>query len=112
MQTMSEIPFVNPGPTRAEIDAMRGPAVIEFGTAWCGHCRAAEPAIEAAFAGRVGIALLRVEDGPGRKLGRSFAVKLWPTLIFLSDGREVARLVRPVEAAPIATALSGLQAAR
>ena len=29
-------------------------------------------------------------------LGRSFRVKLWPTLVFLRDGEEVARLVRPV----------------
>ena len=112
MQTMSETPFMNPGPARAEVDAMAGAAVLEFGTAWCGHCRAAEPAIQEAFAGRDGISLLRIEDGSGRKLGRSFGVKLWPTLIFLNDGQEVARLVRPTEAAPIARALAGLEAAR
>jgi hypothetical protein len=28
-------------------------------------------------------------------LGRSFKIKLWPTLIFLQDGRELARAVRP-----------------
>ena len=38
---------------------------------------------------------VKVEDGPGLPLGRSFKVKLWPTLVFLHDGREVARLVRP-----------------
>ena len=31
----------------------------------------------------------------GRRLGRSYKVKLWPTLIFLKDGVEAARLVRP-----------------
>jgi len=36
-----------------------------------------------------------VEDGPGRPLGRSFRVKLWPTLVFLKDGRELARVTRP-----------------
>jgi len=40
-----------------------------------------------------------VEDGPGRPLGRSYRVKLWPTLVFLQDGREVSRLVRPAGAA-------------
>jgi thioredoxin 1 len=34
---------------------------------------------------------VKVEDGSGRRLGRSFGVKLWPTLVFLRDGREVAR---------------------
>jgi thioredoxin 1 len=51
---------------------------------------------------------LRVEDGPGRALGRSFGVKLWPTLVFLRDGREVDRLVRPTEAAQVAAALKAL----
>ena len=41
---------------------------------------------------------IRVEDGPGKPLGRSFRVKLWPTLVFLRDGRVVMQLVRPREA--------------
>ncbi len=51
---------------------------------------------------------IKVEDGPGRRLGRSFSVKLWPTLIFLRDGREVERLVRPTQAAEVAAALHRL----
>jgi thioredoxin 1 len=42
----------------------------------------------------------------GRPLGRAFGVRLWPTLVFLSDGTEVARLVRPSEARAIADALA------
>ena len=38
---------------------------------------------------------MKVEAGPGRRLGRSFGVKLWPTLVFMKDGQEVHRLVRP-----------------
>jgi len=38
---------------------------------------------------------IKVEDASGKRLGRSFNVKLWPTLVFLADGREVARVVRP-----------------
>jgi thioredoxin 1 len=48
---------------------------------------------------------LKVEDGPGKRLGRQFGVKLWPTLIFLRDGQEVCRLVRPARAAEVAQAL-------
>jgi len=48
---------------------------------------------------------LKVEDGPGRPLGRSFRVKLWPTLIFISHGREVARVVRPESVGEISSAL-------
>jgi thioredoxin 1 len=82
-------------PSRAEVDALAGPAVVEFGTPWCGYCRAAQPVIGAALASNPQIRHLKVEDGSGLPLGRSFGVKLWPTFVFLRDGKEVTRLVRP-----------------
>jgi thioredoxin 1 len=39
----------------------------------------------------------RIEDGPGRALGRSFKVKLWPTLVLMYQGQELARMVRPTQ---------------
>jgi thioredoxin 1 len=36
-----------------------------------------------------------VEDGKGRPLGRSFRVKLWPTLVFMRDGQVVKQVARP-----------------
>ena len=100
-------PFVPETLTRADVDAARGPLVLEFGTNWCGWCRGAQPHIKAAFeqAG-AGVPHVKVEDGSGRRLGRSFGVKLWPTLVFLKDGAEVARLVRPQSAAEVADALA------
>jgi thioredoxin 1 len=80
--------------------------VLEFGANWCGICRAAEPLITAALAGRPGLSHLKVEDGPGRPLGRSFRVKLWPTLVFLRDGQEVGRVVRPSGAEELHKALA------
>ena len=93
-------------PDRAEIDALTGPAVVEFGTNWCGICKAAQPNIAEAFAKYPHIRRIKVEDGSGRPLGRSFGVKLWPTLVFMRDGREVAKLVRPEDSASIAAALA------
>ncbi|MEO7152923.1 MAG: thioredoxin family protein [Burkholderiaceae bacterium] len=101
-------PFDNPEPSRASIDASAGRVMLEFGTGWCGHCRAAQPAIEAALAAHPGVRHLRVEDGPGRALGRSFRVKLWPTLVFLRDGQEVVRLVRPGTTQAIGEAIASL----
>ncbi len=98
--------FVEEAPTREEVDAIRGAVVIEFGAPWCGHCKATLPHVQAAFAGYPQVPHLRIEDGPGRRLGRSFGVKLWPTLVFLRDGVEVARLVRPLATEPIAGALA------
>jgi thioredoxin 1 len=98
--------FTDPEPQRAQIDALTGPAVVEFGTAWCGFCRGAQPLIAAAFAGHAGVRHIKVEDGSGRRLGRSFGIKLWPTLVFLRDGQELARLVRPAREADIARALT------
>ena len=93
-------------PTRAAIDALAGPTLLEFGSPWCGHCRAAKPMIANALAAHPGVRHVKVEDGSGQPLGRSYGVKLWPTLVFLADGREAARLVRPRGAAAIDEALA------
>jgi thioredoxin 1 len=87
--------YLVPGPTREEVDSISGAAVLEFGTEWCGYCRAAVVIVQQALAENPHILHLKVEDGPGRRLGRSFNIKLWPTLIFLKDGKELARAVRP-----------------
>jgi thioredoxin 1 len=93
-------------PSRADVDALAGPAVIEFGTAWCGHCRYAQPLLTRAFARHPGVRHIKIEDGSGRPLGRSFGVRLWPTLVFLRDGREVERLVRPRDEGTLEAALA------
>jgi thioredoxin 1 len=97
-------------PTRAEVDAMTGTTVLEFGAGWCPICQAARPLIDAAFAQRPSARRLWIEDGKGQPLGRSFRVKLWPTLIFLRDGREVARVVRPADPAALAAAFDSVPA--
>ena len=84
-----------PGPTREEIDATTGPILLEFGTGWCGYCQAAAPKISEALAQFPSVQHIKIEDGPGRPLGRSFHVKLWPTAVFLKDGAEITRAVRP-----------------
>lgn len=93
-------------PRREDIDATSGPAVVIFGTDWCGYCIAADRYINPALEAHPNVPVHRVEDGPGRVLGRSYGVKLWPTVIFLRDGAEVDRAVRPNDRAPLDEAMA------
>lgn len=88
-------------PERSALDARQGLLLLQFGVDWCGHCQAAEPAVSEALRAFPGLAHLCIEDGAGRSLGRSFRVKLWPTLILLRDGKELARVVRPTQTAQV-----------
>ena len=97
-------------PTRAELDALPGDTLLEFGAPWCPHCQRAQAAIEALASEHPLLEHLKIEDGRGQPLGRSFKVKLWPTLVLLHDGQELARVVRPVsgeDLAPLRAALVG-----
>src|SRR5688500_6387697 len=106
------IDYANIEPPRTEIDSMPGPVVIEFGVPWCPYCMRAQPLITAALGERPEVRHLKIEDGRGRRLGRSFEVKLWPTLIFMRDGTEVARLVRPAESRAVSEALARITSTR
>jgi thioredoxin 1 len=90
--------YTEASPTRFEVDTEHGLLLLDFGTEWCGHCRVARTAVDAWIAAHPSVRHLRVEDGPGRPLGRSFRIKLWPSLVLLRDGVELARVVRPREA--------------
>ncbi len=94
--------------SRAEIEAAAGPLMLEFGTEWCGYCRAAQPLIAEAFAHHAAIRHVKIADGKGRRLGRSYGVKLWPTLIFLKNGKEIGRVIRPHSAGEIRKGLESI----
>ncbi|MDH5537892.1 MAG: thioredoxin family protein [Rhizobacter sp.] len=96
-------------PTLAQIEARSGPLLLEFGSPGCGHCLRAQPLVEQLLGERQpAVPHLKIADGPGRALGRSFKVTLWPTLVFLRDGKEVARLVRPRALEPLREAMTHL----
>lgn len=92
---MPYMPISGPEPGREELDRMPGQVVVEFGASWCPHCQAVQPGLKELFQTAPKVTHVKVEDGKGKPLGRSFAVKLWPTLIFFRDGEQVARVTRP-----------------
>jgi thioredoxin 1 len=101
-------PYLPETITREQADVLPGVTVLQFGTDWCGYCRAAEKVIDPVLDTADGPRRVFVEDGKGRPLGRSYRVKLWPTLVFLSDGAEVARVVRPWSGSDVEEALSAV----
>lgn len=101
-----EVAYTADEPSRAQVNALPGTTVLEFGTNWCGWCRGAQPHIAQALAGQRGLRHFKVEDGAGRPLGRSFGVKLWPTLVVLRDGQEIGRVTRPSDPAALQALLA------
>ena len=95
-------------PTREEVDALPGPTILEFGASWCGYCQAARPLISRIAGEMPHVRHLIVEDGRGKRLGRSFGVKLWPTFVFILDGSELARVVRPTSEDELRRALASI----
>jgi thioredoxin 1 len=93
-------------PSRAEVDQLDGPSIVEFGSPTCGYCYAAQPLLASALADYPRVRHVKIADASGRRLGRSYKVKLWPTLVFLSDGCEMARLFRPRAASAIRECLT------
>ncbi len=84
------------GPTIEEVRGRDDYTIVEFGAPWCEHCQAAEAAVKRVLSDH-SFSHIKIFDGAGKRLGRAFKVKLWPTLILLKSGEEIARLVRPTE---------------
>lgn len=99
--------FASPEPASEAVRALPGETVLEFGVDWCPHCIRAQGPIEQGLEARPGVRHLKIEDGRGRALGRAYRVKLWPTLVRLVDGEEVARAVRPTTRADVEALWAG-----
>lgn len=83
--------------TREDVAQLSGPVLLEFGANWCGICQGFSPSVERLLQEFPDVRHIRIADGRGKPLGRSFRVKLWPTLVFLRDGEVAEQLARPSE---------------
>lgn len=87
--------YADQEPTRADVDALAGAVLVEFGAPWCPHCQAVQPQLAELFKQFPNVRHIKVEDGRGKPLGRSFRVKLWPNLVFMRGGQVVQQSARP-----------------
>ena len=90
----------------ADIDARPGTTLLEFGSPYCGHCRRAEPLVEAAIAGRGGVSHVRVFDVfrggrlPDGKKSLAFSIRYQAadrTLTSDDANREQTRILKRLE---------------
>ena len=108
---MNEV-YATIDPARSEIDKLDGPTVIEFGSPWCGYCRAAQPLLAAAFAGHPRVRHIRRLPTPAGTAGAlSFGVNALADVGCLKQGKETARLVRPTDSSAIRKALEQIDVA-
>lgn len=96
-------------PTLAEVESWTDYALLEFGAPWCDHCQAVAPVVKAVLVEYPQLPHIKIADGRGKKLGRIFKVKLWPTFVLLKDGQEVARIVRPTRIVEISDLLASIE---
>ena len=90
--------FTDPAPAPVDLADRPGTVAVEFGVEWCPHCQAAQPFWRGARHERRDTPHIKIEDGQGRRRGRHFKVKLWPTLVVLRQGQEIGRVTRPQSA--------------
>jgi len=81
--------------TKDEVIQTTGWLLLEFGENWCPICQQAQPLITDALLQYPDLERKMIIDGKGKRLGRMFKVKLWPSLILLYNGEMKSTLVRP-----------------
>jgi thioredoxin 2 len=85
----------------ADVERSPLPVLVDAWAPWCGPCRMVAPVVDALaaeLAGKVRVAKLNVDENPAT--ASRFDIRSIPTLLVISGGREVDRIVgaQPKEA--------------
>ena len=91
---MYEAHWTENPPERDQLDRSQGKILLEFGAEYCPHCQVVQALVADKMSGN-DIPHFKIADGKGRKLGRSFGVKLWPNFVMMHRGSVVEQLARP-----------------
>jgi len=78
----------------AEIEQLRGLAMVDFWAVWCGPCQAIAPVIEQLadqYAGKLKVAKLDTDNNQNTAV--RFNVRSIPTIMFFKDGKHVDTVI-------------------
>jgi thioredoxin 1 len=77
----------------AEVLKSKTPVLVNFGAPWCGFCRSIEPLLtqfQSRWGDRVKVVYVNADEN--FKLTNTYRLTKLPTLILLTNGREIQRL--------------------
>lgn len=85
------------------------PLVVEFCTSWCKSCMRLRPVIEELakeYNGKITIDVCNIEDEG--ELGRKFAVRTVPTVLFFKNGVVIDKMVGAIDAETLRSKIENL----
>ena len=76
-----------------ELEGMKGYAVVDLNATWCGPCRMLKPVLEKIEGEITDVDFYGIDVDDNPEFAEAFGVSSIPCVLFLKDGKEVARSV-------------------